>query len=177
MQQGYKQKHCLTYPSSCEAATVSCPCGLQELAALLRTLKTGGHKALIFTQMTKMLDILENFLNLHGYAYVRLDGSTKPEQRQVSCLLLVFCWPSGHRSLHVSASSCEPEHSQVTCKPWCSFSLLSGHALKVPAVCKLLHTCAWMVLPCLSDFRSAGQACQPVWCPQHPCYVCETCLA
>eukprot|EP00891_Asterochloris_glomerata_P002326 jgi/Astpho2/2326/e_gw1.00043.32.1_t len=59
-------------------------CGkLQELAALLRTLKAGGHKALIFTQMTKMLDILENFLNLHGYAYVRLDGSTKPEQRQI----------------------------------------------------------------------------------------------
>ena len=70
--------------------TVRCPCGLQELAALLRTLKAGGHKALIFTQMTKMLDILENFLNLHGYAYVRLDGSTKPEQRQVSCLPLAL---------------------------------------------------------------------------------------
>lgn len=33
--------------------------------------------------MTKMLDILENFMNLHGYRYVRLDGSTKPEMRQV----------------------------------------------------------------------------------------------
>jgi len=37
---------------------------------------------LIFTQMTKMLDILENFLNLHNYIYVRLDGSVKVEQRQ-----------------------------------------------------------------------------------------------
>ncbi|KAK9804733.1 hypothetical protein WJX72_002805 [[Myrmecia] bisecta] len=59
-------------------------CGkLQELAVLLRRLKQGSHKALIFTQMTKMLDILEAFLNLHGYTYLRLDGSTKPEQRQV----------------------------------------------------------------------------------------------
>jgi SNF2 family DNA or RNA helicase len=33
--------------------------------------------------MTKMLDILETFLNLHGFTYCRLDGSTKPEQRQL----------------------------------------------------------------------------------------------
>lgn len=100
---------------------MGCPCGLQELAALLRTLKAGGHKALIFTQMTKMLDILENFLNLHGYAYVRLDGSTKPEQRQVSCPLLVLCWPSGHWHVSALASPCKPEQCQVTHKPWGSF--------------------------------------------------------
>jgi hypothetical protein len=33
--------------------------------------------------MAKMLDVLEAFLNLHGHVYMRLDGSTKPEQRQV----------------------------------------------------------------------------------------------
>jgi hypothetical protein len=32
---------------------------MQELAVLLRRLKTEGHKALIFTQMARMLDILE----------------------------------------------------------------------------------------------------------------------
>ncbi|XP_065878291.1 protein PHOTOPERIOD-INDEPENDENT EARLY FLOWERING 1 isoform X2 [Euphorbia lathyris] len=58
-------------------------CGkLQELAGLLRKLKSGGHRALIFTQMTKMLDILEAFINLYGYTYMRLDGSTQPEERQ-----------------------------------------------------------------------------------------------
>ena len=56
---------------------------MQELAVLLRKLKSGGHKALIFTQMARMLDVLEVFLNLHGYTYVRLDGTTKPEQRQI----------------------------------------------------------------------------------------------
>ncbi|PYI16762.1 SNF2 family helicase/ATPase [Aspergillus violaceofuscus CBS 115571] len=59
-------------------------CGkLQRLDKLLRDLKAGGHRALIFTQMTKMLDILEQFLNIHGHRYLRLDGTTKVEQRQI----------------------------------------------------------------------------------------------
>ncbi|KAK6340441.1 swr1 complex component [Orbilia blumenaviensis] len=59
-------------------------CGkLQKLDALLRHLQDGGHRALIFTQMTKVLDILEEFLNIHGHRYLRLDGATKVEQRQI----------------------------------------------------------------------------------------------
>lgn len=58
-------------------------CGkLQKLDELLRECKAGGHRALIFTQMTKVLDILEEFLSYQGYRYLRLDGSTKIEQRQ-----------------------------------------------------------------------------------------------
>ncbi|XP_041938054.1 helicase SRCAP isoform X2 [Alosa sapidissima] len=58
-------------------------CGkLQTLHLLLRKLKTGGHRVLIFTQMTRMLDVLEQFLNYHGHIYLRLDGSTRVEQRQ-----------------------------------------------------------------------------------------------
>lgn len=58
-------------------------CGkLQKLDSLLRNLQAGGHRALIFTQMTRVLDILEQFLNIHGHRYLRLDGSTKIEQRQ-----------------------------------------------------------------------------------------------
>lgn len=33
--------------------------------------------------MTRMLDVLEQFLNYHGHIYLRLDGSTRVEQRQV----------------------------------------------------------------------------------------------
>ncbi|RFU76534.1 helicase swr1 [Trichoderma arundinaceum] len=59
-------------------------CGkLQALDKLLRKLQVGGHRALIFTQMTKVLDILEQFLNIHGHKYLRLDGATKVEQRQI----------------------------------------------------------------------------------------------
>uniref|UniRef100_A0A3Q0RT20 Snf2-related CREBBP activator protein n=1 Tax=Amphilophus citrinellus TaxID=61819 RepID=A0A3Q0RT20_AMPCI len=52
------------------------------LHTLLRKLKAGGHRVLIFTQMTRMLDVLEQFLNYHGHIYLRLDGSTRVEQRQ-----------------------------------------------------------------------------------------------
>lgn len=59
-------------------------CGkLQKLDEVLRECKAGGHRALIFTQMTKVLDILEEFLSFHGHRYLRLDGSTKIEQRQM----------------------------------------------------------------------------------------------
>ncbi|KAJ8955138.1 hypothetical protein NQ318_009031 [Aromia moschata] len=59
-------------------------CGkLQTLDRLLRKLKVEGHRVLIFTQMTKMLDVLEAFLNFHGHIYLRLDGTTKVDQRQV----------------------------------------------------------------------------------------------
>lgn len=53
--------------------------------------------------MTRMLDILEIFLNLHGYTYVRLDGSTKVEMRQAVVDRFnndprVFCFISSTRS-------------------------------------------------------------------------------
>ncbi|XP_066594643.1 helicase domino isoform X3 [Prorops nasuta] len=59
-------------------------CGkLQSLDQLLRKLKSSSHRALIFTQMTRMLDVLEAFLNYHGYIYLRLDGTTRVDQRQL----------------------------------------------------------------------------------------------
>ncbi|GBE80854.1 hypothetical protein SCP_0305740 [Sparassis crispa] len=79
-------------------------CGkLQELAQLLRERKAGGHRILIFTQMTRILDILETFLNLHGYLYLRLDGATKIEDRQYITERFnsdqrVFCFISSSRS-------------------------------------------------------------------------------
>uniref|UniRef100_A0AAV1TLC2 Uncharacterized protein n=1 Tax=Peronospora matthiolae TaxID=2874970 RepID=A0AAV1TLC2_9STRA len=67
-----------------DKALVQFDCGkLQQLAVLLRTLKHGGHRCLIFTQMSSMLNILEVFLNLHGHTYFRLDGATKVEKRQM----------------------------------------------------------------------------------------------
>jgi len=53
--------------------------------------------------MTRMLDIMEIFLNLHGYTYVRLDGSTKVEVRQqivdrFNNDAKIFCFISSTRS-------------------------------------------------------------------------------
>ena len=58
------------------------------LDSLLQQLKMGAHRVLIFTQMARMLDVLEIFLNYHGHTYLRLDGSTPPLKRQVRNLRL-----------------------------------------------------------------------------------------
>lgn len=39
-------------------------------------------RVLVFTQMARVLDILEIFLNYHGHTYLRLDGATPVQKRQ-----------------------------------------------------------------------------------------------
>ncbi|XP_027013238.1 chromodomain-helicase-DNA-binding protein 4a isoform X1 [Tachysurus fulvidraco] len=52
------------------------------LHKMLRKLKEGGHRVLIFSQMTKMLDLLEDFLENEGYKYERIDGGITGAMRQ-----------------------------------------------------------------------------------------------
>ncbi|KAI3857573.1 hypothetical protein MKW98_028837 [Papaver atlanticum] len=51
------------------------------LDRLLPKLKKAGHRVLLFSQMTRLIDILEIYLQLHNFKYLRLDGSTKTEDR------------------------------------------------------------------------------------------------
>eukprot|EP01134_Creolimax_fragrantissima_P006977 CFRG6977T1 len=51
---------------------------------LLKKLKAGGHKVLIFSQMTRCLDILSDYLDYASYQYERIDGTTSGEARQQS---------------------------------------------------------------------------------------------
>ncbi|EAU91697.2 helicase SWR1 [Coprinopsis cinerea okayama7 len=87
-----------------EPSLLQYDCGkLQRLAELLQEKKAGGHRVLIFTQMTRVLDILEVFLNHHGYLYLRLDGATKIEDRQYiterfNADSRIFCFISSSRS-------------------------------------------------------------------------------
>lgn len=55
---------------------------LPVLGELLDQCREGGHRALIFCQLTSMLDILECFLHDRGVACLRLDGSTPGRLRQ-----------------------------------------------------------------------------------------------
>jgi hypothetical protein len=48
---------------------------------LLPKLYANGHKVLIFSQMVRCLDLLEEFLKLNRYKYERLDGSTSSSSR------------------------------------------------------------------------------------------------
>ena len=51
------------------------------LDRVLPKLKATGHRVLIFFQMTHVMDIMEDFLRMKGFKYMRLDGSTKTEDR------------------------------------------------------------------------------------------------
>ncbi|XP_053318668.1 chromodomain-helicase-DNA-binding protein 3 isoform X2 [Spea bombifrons] len=52
------------------------------LQKMLRKLNEQGHRVLIFSQMTKMLDLLEDFLDFEGYKYERIDGGITGSLRQ-----------------------------------------------------------------------------------------------
>lgn len=51
------------------------------LDKLLTRIKAQGSRVLIFSQMSRMLDILEDYSVMRGYAYSRIDGSTAHEDR------------------------------------------------------------------------------------------------
>ena len=55
---------------------------LARLDRLLRDLKEGGHRVLLYFQMTRMIDLMEEYLTYRNYKYCRLDGSTKLEDRR-----------------------------------------------------------------------------------------------
>jgi SWI/SNF-related matrix-associated actin-dependent regulator of chromatin subfamily A member 5 len=57
-------------------------CGkMQLLHKLLGRLKAEGHRVLIFTQMTRMMDILEDYCRYTALDYCRLDGQTNSVTR------------------------------------------------------------------------------------------------
>jgi DNA helicase INO80 len=55
---------------------------LARLDSLLQTLKSSGHRVLIYFQMTRMMDLMEEYLIFRQYKYLRLDGSSKLEDRR-----------------------------------------------------------------------------------------------
>jgi chromodomain-helicase-DNA-binding protein 4 len=91
-------KKCCNHPYLFPAASEEAPLGaggnyetqalikaagkLVLLSKMLRILKTQGHRVLIFSQMTRMLDILEDFLEGEGYKYERIDGGITGTLRQ-----------------------------------------------------------------------------------------------
>ncbi|XP_060249021.1 chromodomain-helicase-DNA-binding protein 1-like isoform X3 [Meriones unguiculatus] len=57
---------------------------LHLLDRLLAFLYSGGHRVLLFSQMTHMLDILQDYMDYRGYSYERVDGSVRGEERHLA---------------------------------------------------------------------------------------------
>ena len=51
------------------------------LDRVLPKFKATGHRVLMFFQMTQVMDIMEDFLRMRNLKYMRLDGSTKADER------------------------------------------------------------------------------------------------
>lgn len=52
------------------------------LDRMLPKLKRGGHRVLMFTQMTQVMAILEDYFRLRGFTSLSLSGSTSSEERE-----------------------------------------------------------------------------------------------
>lgn len=55
---------------------------LATLDRLLEKLKSEGHRCLVYFQMTRMIDLFEEYINYKQYKYLRLDGSSKISDRR-----------------------------------------------------------------------------------------------
>jgi superfamily II DNA/RNA helicase len=90
------------------------------LSKLLPKLKAQGSRVLIFSQMTRLLDILEDYMHINGYLYCRIDGSTDGESRDsqmaevctvytiyfVVCTYTIYCSSVTHRTSRVTRLQC-----------------------------------------------------------------------
>lgn len=58
-------------------------CGKMVLLdKLLKRLRERGHRVLLFTQMTRILDIMEDYVVMRRFPYCRIDGNTSYEFRE-----------------------------------------------------------------------------------------------
>ena len=93
------------------------------LDKLLSKLKTMGSRVLIFSQMTRLLDILEDYMIMVGHQYCRIDGSTSGDIREE-------VRTAGCQSIGVV--------SNITCEPCVVFIAHPSHCLILPVPPPLL---------------------------------------
>ena len=75
---------------------------LTALDEMLPRLRADGHKVLIFSQFTMMLDMLEEFCDARGFAHLRLDGSTSLARRRYETAL--FNKPDGRHFVYLCST-------------------------------------------------------------------------
>ncbi len=94
---------------------------LARLDTLLQELKSGDHRVLVYFQMTRMMDLMEEYLIYRQYKYLRLDGSSKLEDRRD----MVIDWQTKYASIHVHCYLCL---IRIRCRPDIFVFLLSTRA-------------------------------------------------
>lgn len=75
-------KHTLLHPYLLPAERWEKSGKITKLLELLAKFKSEGHRVLVFSQFVMVLDILQIVLNNHQIPFLRLDGSTRVDERQ-----------------------------------------------------------------------------------------------
>lgn len=80
----FKDAHNADSPDFQLQAMIQAAGKLVLIDKLLPKLKAGGHRVLIFSQMVRCLDILEDYLIQRRYPYERIDGRVRGNLRQAA---------------------------------------------------------------------------------------------
>ena len=84
-------------------------------------------QVLVFSHSVRMLDIIERLVIMTGYVYLRLDGSTKQQDRQskvdqfnasASVFLFLISTTAGGLGLNLTAANRSATQSQSCHMPW-----------------------------------------------------------
>jgi hypothetical protein len=80
----------ISFASSIFRPTIN-PGKLMLLDKLLPKLQAQGSRVLLFSQMTRMLDVLEDYCIFRGYRFCRIDGNTESEVCHCHVVVLQVC--------------------------------------------------------------------------------------
>uniref|UniRef100_A0A8C9TXH8 Chromodomain helicase DNA binding protein 7 n=1 Tax=Scleropages formosus TaxID=113540 RepID=A0A8C9TXH8_SCLFO len=80
----FRETHHSEFPDFHLQAMIQAAGKLVLIDKLLPKLKAGGHRVLIFSQMVRCLDILEDYLIQRRYPYERIDGRVRGNLRQAA---------------------------------------------------------------------------------------------
>jgi SWI/SNF-related matrix-associated actin-dependent regulator of chromatin subfamily A member 5 len=69
-------------PLETDETIVTTSAKMMVLDRLLRKLKAEGHRVLVYSQFTSMLDVIQDYCSLVGHGFRRLDGSTNLARRK-----------------------------------------------------------------------------------------------
>uniref|UniRef100_A0A4W6DPW0 Chromodomain helicase DNA binding protein 6 n=1 Tax=Lates calcarifer TaxID=8187 RepID=A0A4W6DPW0_LATCA len=93
--ESFKKSHSPDAPDFQLQAMIQAAGKLVLIDKLLPKLLAGGHKVLVFSQMVRCLDILEDYLIQRRYTYERIDGRVRGNLRQAA--IDRFCKPDSDR--------------------------------------------------------------------------------
>ncbi|XP_022614440.1 chromodomain-helicase-DNA-binding protein 6, partial [Seriola dumerili] len=93
--ESFKKCHSPDAPDFQLQAMIQAAGKLVLIDKLLPKLLAGGHKVLVFSQMVRCLDILEDYLIQRRYTYERIDGRVRGNLRQAA--IDRFCKPDSDR--------------------------------------------------------------------------------